>query len=103
MRPVNAASKSISALIDSAWKASQSKTSDRATTASATKTAASARKDLTTLRQLTSREVDIERAASSIVGKLISLEMVRPLRFSPLPRLSSTVKYNATLGLLQDM
>ena len=61
------------------------------------------RKDLATLRQLASGEIDIERAASSIVGKLISLEMVRSLRFSPLPRLSSLIKYNAALGLLQDM
>ena len=29
--------------------------------------------------------------------------MVRPLRFSPLPRLSSLIKYNAALGLLQDV
>ncbi|KAM5541905.1 hypothetical protein V8D89_004634 [Ganoderma adspersum] len=86
MRAVNAASKSLSAVIDSGWKASQSKTSDRTTAASATKAATSARRDLTTLRALSPRNVDIERAASSLVAKLIALDM-----------------YNAALGLLQDM
>nr|VWP02169.1 Dual O-methyltransferase/FAD-dependent monooxygenase CTB3 (Cercosporin toxin biosynthesis cluster protein 3) [Includes: O-methyltransferase (EC, FAD-dependent monooxygenase (EC ] [Ganoderma boninense] len=50
MRAVNAASKSLSTVIESGWKASQSKTSDRTTAASATKAATSARRDLTTLR-----------------------------------------------------
>ncbi|TBU57165.1 peptidase family C50-domain-containing protein [Dichomitus squalens] len=86
MRAVNAASKSLSTLLDSGWRMSQSDTSDRPTTASATKTATSARKDLTTLRNLCPGQVDIERAASSIIAKLITLEM-----------------YHAALGLLQDM
>ena len=77
MRAVNAASKSLSTVIDSGWKASQSKTSDRTTAASATKVATSARRDLATLRALSPRNVDIERAASSLVAKLIALEMVR--------------------------
>ncbi|PIL26880.1 hypothetical protein GSI_11060 [Ganoderma sinense ZZ0214-1] len=86
MRAVNGASKSLSAVIESGWKASQSKTSDRTTAASATKAATSARRDLTTLRALGPGNVDIERAASSLIAKLITLEM-----------------YNAALGLLQDM
>ncbi|TBU21185.1 hypothetical protein BD311DRAFT_835203 [Dichomitus squalens] len=49
-------------------------------------TATSARKDLTTLRNLSPGQVDIERAASSIIAKLVTLEM-----------------YHAALGLLQDM
>ena len=77
MRAVNASSKSLSAVVESGWRASQSKTSDRTTAASATKAATSARRDLTTLRALAPGNVDIERAASSLVAKLIALEMVR--------------------------
>ncbi|KAI0646724.1 peptidase family C50-domain-containing protein [Trametes meyenii] len=85
MRAANAASKSLSAIAESGWKASQSK-SDKSTSASAVKHATTARKELSTLRKLSSGEVDVERAASSIVAKLIALEM-----------------YHAASGILQDM
>ncbi|KAI0324727.1 hypothetical protein GY45DRAFT_1357090 [Cubamyces sp. BRFM 1775] len=85
MRTINAASKSLSAIAESGWKASQAK-SDRTTATSATKHAAIARKELSILRELNPGEVDVERAASSIVGKLIALEM-----------------YQAASGVLQDM
>ena len=78
MRAVNLASKSLSAILESGWKASEAKPADRTTASTITKHAAAARKDLTLLRELSPGEVDLERAASSIVGKLISLEMVRP-------------------------
>ncbi|KAI0747689.1 peptidase family C50-domain-containing protein [Daedaleopsis nitida] len=86
MRAVNAASKALSNILDSGWKASEAKSTDRTTVASVTKHAAAARKYLDTLRHSSPGEVDVERAASSIVGKLSGLEM-----------------YNAALGLLQDM
>ncbi|EIW51672.1 separase [Trametes versicolor FP-101664 SS1] len=85
MRNVNAASKSLSAVAESGWKASDAK-SDRTTAASAVKHAASARKELNVLREFSPGEVDVERAASSVVGKLVSLEM-----------------YQAASGVLQDM
>ncbi|KAI0674723.1 peptidase family C50-domain-containing protein [Trametes maxima] len=85
MRAANAASKSLSAIAESGWKASQSK-SDKSTSASAVKHATTARKELSTLRKLSPGEVDVERAASSIVAKLIALEM-----------------YHAASGILQDM
>ncbi|KAI9061528.1 hypothetical protein FKP32DRAFT_1654199 [Trametes sanguinea] len=85
MRVVNSASKSLSAVAESGWKASQSK-SDRTTAASAVKHATTARKELNVLRELSPGDSDVERAASSIVGKLMALEM-----------------YQAASGLLQDM
>ncbi|RPD59511.1 hypothetical protein L227DRAFT_586688 [Lentinus tigrinus ALCF2SS1-6] len=85
MRAVNAASKSLSALLEQRSKGSQAKP-DRSATESVTQQAISARKDLNILRELSPGEVDIERAASSMVGKLINLEM-----------------YSVSLGILQDM
>ncbi|KAI8971333.1 peptidase family C50-domain-containing protein [Trametes punicea] len=85
MRAVNLASKSLSVVAESGWKASQAK-ADRTTAATAVKDAAIARKELAVLRELSPGEVDIERAASSIAGKLIALEM-----------------YQAASGVLQDM
>ncbi|KAI0360283.1 hypothetical protein OH77DRAFT_1393661 [Trametes cingulata] len=85
MRAVNSASKSLSAIQESGWKASDAK-SDKTTAAAAVKHATSARKELGVLRELSPGEVDVERAASSLVGKLIALEM-----------------YQAASGILQDM
>ncbi|KAI0634651.1 peptidase family C50-domain-containing protein [Trametes polyzona] len=85
MRTVNAASKALSSVLDSGWRASDSK-SNKSTAASAVKQATLARKELATLREIAQGEVDVERAASSLVGKLISLEM-----------------YQAASGVLQDM
>ncbi|KAI0824951.1 peptidase family C50-domain-containing protein [Trametes gibbosa] len=85
MRTVNAASKSLSALVESGWRASDPK-SDRTNAAVAVKHATTVRKELVKLRKLCPGEVDVERAASSVVGKLISLEM-----------------YQAASGVLQDM
>ncbi|KAI0691256.1 peptidase family C50-domain-containing protein [Cerioporus squamosus] len=85
MRAVNAASKSLSVLLEQRSKASQAK-SDRSATESVTKQAISARKDLNVLRELNPGDVDIERAASSMVGKLVNLEM-----------------YSIASGVLQDM
>ncbi|KAL7283883.1 hypothetical protein ACG7TL_001154 [Trametes sanguinea] len=85
MRVVNSASKSLSAVAESGWKASQAN-SDRTAAASAVKHATTARKELNLLRELSPGDIDVERAASSIVGKLIALEM-----------------YSAASGLLQDI
>ncbi|RDX51597.1 hypothetical protein OH76DRAFT_1346650 [Lentinus brumalis] len=82
MRAVNAASKSLSALLEQRSKTK----SDRAAAESVTKQAISARKDLNVLRELSPGDADIERAASSMVGKLINLEM-----------------YSVASGTLQDM
>ncbi|KAH9930403.1 peptidase family C50-domain-containing protein [Epithele typhae] len=88
MRAVNAASKSLSAVLETGSKAgSEAKpAADRTTATSVTKHATTARKELGTLRMLDPRQVDVERAASSVVGKLVGLDM-----------------YHAALGLLQDM
>ncbi|KAG6866774.1 hypothetical protein C0991_011433 [Blastosporella zonata] len=70
MRAVNSASQSLSSAINSGWKKSSGKTSS--TVASA---AAAAAKHLTILRQNGSGDLDVERAAMSVLGKLVSLEM----------------------------
>ncbi|KAI0777838.1 peptidase family C50-domain-containing protein [Trametes elegans] len=85
MRAVNSASKGLSAIVESGWKATEAK-SDRTTATAAVKHATTARKELGVLRELSTGEVDVERAASSVVGKLVSLEMCQ-----------------AASGVLQDM
>ena len=72
MRAVNSASQQLSATIQSGWKKSSNKGSTQVATAVAT-----AAKHLATLRQNSSGDVDIERAAMTVLGKLVSLELVR--------------------------
>ncbi|KAG6813285.1 hypothetical protein H0H92_012440 [Tricholoma furcatifolium] len=70
MRAVNSASQALSAAIQSGWKKSAGKASLQASGA-----AAAAAKHLKVLRQDEIRDVDVERAAVSVLGKLITLEM----------------------------
>jgi hypothetical protein len=78
MQSVNSASQSLSALVQSGWKKhSELPPKKSSTLASANASATSASKYLLTLREISPEDLDVERAASSIVGKLITLEMVR--------------------------
>jgi len=77
MREVNSSSQSLSALVQSGWKKSTD-ASARSQRASEIKAlTATATKNLSVLRQLHSVVLDVERAAISLIGKLVSLEMVR--------------------------
>ncbi|KAF7305053.1 Cysteine peptidase C50 [Mycena kentingensis (nom. inval.)] len=75
MRAVNTASQELSALVQSGWNksADASTKSANATKAAAAATAAS--KHLALLRDASPGDVDIERAAGSVLGKLVALEM----------------------------
>lgn len=72
MRAVNTASQSLSAVAQSGWKAGSAKKSSTAAVA-----AVAASKSLQELRGICPEDADVERAASSVVGKLLALEMVR--------------------------
>ncbi|KAI0918289.1 hypothetical protein AcV5_002308 [Taiwanofungus camphoratus] len=72
MRDINATSRSLSAVLDSASQRTSSVKYDDTSIFESVSTAKSA---LQMLRKLNPGEMDIERAASSIVGKLVSLEM----------------------------
>jgi separase len=88
MRVVNSGSKSLSGVIESGWKASSapaqrnsgSKFQDHGSTA--TKHAIKTRQALNALRELKPGDVDVERASSSFIGKLVTLEMVHGLFLS---------------------
>ena len=84
MQSVNSASQSLSALVQSDWKRRSELPPNKksSTQASANASAASAAKHLSTLREISPGDLDVERAASSVVGKLIALEMVWPISFS---------------------
>lgn len=95
MRSVNGASKSLSGIIESGWTILSSRNAPsaprKASKASAsvptisvvTEHYTTAKASLQTLRRLRPRNLDVERAASSMVSKLINLEMVRsPVRRS---------------------
>ncbi|GJE92064.1 cysteine peptidase C50 [Phanerochaete sordida] len=84
MQQVNSASRGLSALVESGWKSSavppkapqrtaSSKQQDPAATAAQHATAATVA--LLELRELKPGDMDIERAASSLVGKLVALEL----------------------------
>ena len=76
MRAINTASKSLSAILETGWKVSASKTSGSINVASVTKHATTALNELRILRTIYPGQLDTERAASSIAGKLIGLDMV---------------------------
>ncbi|GLB42455.1 putative peptidase family C50 [Lyophyllum shimeji] len=73
MRAVNAASQALSAAMQSGWKKSSGKQSSES--ASAAASSAAAAKHLALLRQASSGSLDVERAAMSVLGKLVALEM----------------------------
>ncbi|KAG6831576.1 hypothetical protein H0H87_004795 [Tephrocybe sp. NHM501043] len=70
MRAVNSASQALTLAIQSGWKKSTGKPSSSVVNA-----AAATIKHLTLLRQNGSGDVDVERAAMSVLGKLVSLEL----------------------------
>lgn len=84
MKAVNNASQALSGVIQSGWKASTSlagTSSDKATISVVQKSATDAEKHLAVLRTVKTGELslhlDIERAACSVLSKLVALEMVR--------------------------
>lgn len=72
MRATNSASQTLSSIVQSGWKAGSGK---KPTTVTGAVNAAA--KSLKELRAMGPGEIDVERAASSIIGKLLALEMVR--------------------------
>ena len=79
MRVVNAASQGLTAVMKSGWKAPRAEPSTKKSTAStheAFNLATSARTALGGLRVLLPVDVDVERAAISMAGKLLSVDMV---------------------------
>lgn len=78
MRAVNTASQSMTQLL-------QAKQSRKTLVVEAGKASEMAESNLKTLRKL-APSLDVERAAASVLGKLVSLELVRyfPYRFHPL-------------------
>jgi separase len=79
MRAVNAASQGLTAVITSGWKAPRAEPSMKKSTATSHEAfdlAASARTALGDLRVALPGDVDVERAAISVAGKLLSLDMV---------------------------
>ncbi|TFY82545.1 hypothetical protein EWM64_g1469 [Hericium alpestre] len=78
MRAVNAALQGLSSLVQSGWKASTAKPPIVRNAAGSTGAAAhatSARTFLKNLRTMTPEDLDVEKAALSVVGKLIVLEL----------------------------
>ena len=82
MLSVNAASQDLSRVIQSGWKKSSS--SSKATLQSTTSSASAAVKHVAVLRNLCPDDMDVERAAASILGKLVALELVSLLPYKTL-------------------
>jgi separase len=78
MRAVNAASQALSALVQSGWKRSAETTLvKKGSRPSAIDASESASKHLAVLRSLSPSDINVERVAISVLGKLVTLEMVR--------------------------
>lgn len=76
MKNVNTVLQSLSSAIQSDWKATTARSGSSFTSAGLSKLATTARTSLGALRKLTPGALDVERAALSTVGKLVTLEMV---------------------------
>jgi separase len=79
MRAVNNASQGLTAVMKSGWKAPSVEPSGKKSTTAlheAFGLATSARSALGDLRVISPGDVDVERAANSVAGKLLSLDMV---------------------------
>ena len=76
MRSVNSVLQSLTSAVQAGWKATTSRASLSYTTTGMSLLATTARTSLATLRGLSTGSVDVERAALSVVGKLVALEMV---------------------------
>ena len=76
MHAVNTASQSLSAVVQSGWKANDTTPSGKKTLSGVMTSAEAASKALIELREISPGDIDVERAASSVVGKLIALELV---------------------------
>ncbi|KAF7294812.1 Cysteine peptidase C50 [Mycena indigotica] len=74
MRAVNSASQELSTIVQSGWRKSGDPKSTFATKSNAAATKAA--KHLAILRDVSPDDVDIERAAGSVLGKLVALEMM---------------------------
>jgi len=78
MRAVNTASQSLSNVVQSGWKKSKSSSggSSKVPLETVNSAAADAAKHLGILRRISPGDIDVERAAVSVLGKLMALEMV---------------------------
>lgn len=76
MRAVNAASLTLSSVVQSGWKKSIGGASSKTALNTVVSSAADATKHFGVLRYISPGDVDVERAALSVLGKLIVLEMV---------------------------
>ena len=82
MRAVNAASQVLSDLVQSGWKRSAETTQlKKGSMSTAVDASESASKHLAILRSLSPSDINVERAAISFLGKLMTLEMVRYRNF----------------------
>ena len=78
MRSVNSASQALSTVVQSGWKRSSASIQLKSSLSlsNITASAASAAKHLAVLRSMRPNDVDVERAAASVLTKLVALEMV---------------------------
>ena len=78
MRAVNAASQALTALAQSGWRRSaETKLVKKGSMSSAIDASESASKYLAVLRSLSPSDINVERVAMSVLGKLVALDMVR--------------------------
>lgn len=96
MRAVNSASQTLSTVVQSGWRKSSKMPLPKAspTLTKVNASSLSAMKNLSILREISPGDLDVERAAMSILGKLVTLEMVRQVCIShsrPLITTHSTI------------
>lgn len=76
MRAVNEASQALTGVVQSGWKKSSNQNTSKTTLTTANAAASKAAKHISELRRILPGDLDVERAASSVLGKLVALEMV---------------------------
>lgn len=104
MRSVNSASQALSAIVQSGWKRSSDAPSPKQTVKSVITYTATVNKGLADLRQIAPNDVDVERAAVSVLGKLVTLEMVRcSLSHYNAPYIGQSFQFDEATYALEDL
>lgn len=76
IRAVNEASRALTRVVESGWKKSSNPGTSPTPLTTANRAASKAAKHLSELRRMLPKDLNVERAASSVLGKLVILEMV---------------------------
>ncbi len=103
MKSINSTLQILSAAIQAGWKATGGRKRVTFNNVDMLASAKSARCSLSLLRDLMQGNLDVEKAASSLVGKLLSAELVRCLSIRRAGARAEIIKFESAADTLRDV